>query len=101
MKRKYGRKLFTQGSQELAKKYLRKEEILAYKELQKMRIRKMREFSGRSSIKEAKINKIRAFIGPIEVRPVFDAWKKFVKMRIGERRGHRNSVLGEIQEDVD
>ena len=61
----------------------------------------MREFSGRSSIKEAKINKIRAFIGPIEVRPVFDAWKKFVKMRIGERRGHRNSVLGEIQEDVD
>ena len=101
MKRKYGRKLFAQGSQELAKKYLRKEEILAYKQLQKMRIRKMREYSGRSSIKEAKINKIRAFIGPIEVRPVFDAWKKFVKMRFGERRGHRNSILGEIQEDAE
>jgi hypothetical protein len=93
MKRKYGRKLFTLNKQDLAKKYMRKEEIVAYKELSKIRLKKMKIQSRQSTIKEEKINKIRAFVSPIELKPVFDAWKMFIALKKDKRKAHRNSIM--------
>lgn len=82
MKKNYGKKILI-SKDTLIKKFLRQEEHKIYKELAKIRVKQMRRMKSQASLGDHKIDKFFIFLSSANVKPFFNAWKRFKEEKMG------------------